>query len=103
MMEPAEIWEGYPGWVESLVRAKLQPDETPLAWFEPDLTPRLHYAAGLVVLTNRRVLGFEWEPGARPNAKPPVDPKASKKKKSSTADDLPPESDGGPHRASSRP
>ena len=23
MMEPAETWEGYPGWVESLVREKL--------------------------------------------------------------------------------
>ena len=74
-MEPAETWEGYPGWVESLVLGKLEQGETPLAWFEPDLTPRLHYAAGLVVLTNRRVLGFEWEPGARPNAKPSVDPK----------------------------
>ena len=59
----------------SLAEAKLEPGESPLAWFEPDLTPRLHYAAGLVVLTNRRVLAFEWEPGARPNAKVPAAPK----------------------------
>jgi ATP-binding cassette subfamily B protein len=76
MMEPAETWEGYPGWVESLVREKLEPGETPLAWFEPDLTPHLHYAAGLVVLTDRRVLSFEWDHGDRPNAKPPVEPKS---------------------------
>jgi ATP-binding cassette subfamily B protein len=76
MMEPAETWADYPGWVASLVGAKLQPGETPLAWFEPDLTTRLRYAAGLVVLTDRRVLGFEWEPGDRPNTTNPVDPKS---------------------------
>jgi ATP-binding cassette subfamily B protein len=75
MMEAAETWEGYPGWVESLVREKLEPGETPLAWFEPDLTSHLHYAAGLVILTDRRVLSFEWDHGARPNAKPPATPK----------------------------
>ncbi len=75
MTEPAETWEGAPGWVESLLRAKLEPAEAPLAWFEPDLSSRLHYAAGLVVLTNRRILGFEWEPGERPNLKSPADPK----------------------------
>ena len=75
MMEPVEIWDSYPGWVAGLVQAKLEPRETPLAWFEPDLTSHLTYADGLVVLTNRRVLGFEWEPGVRANGKHPFDPK----------------------------
>jgi ATP-binding cassette subfamily B protein len=78
MKELAETWDDCPGWVVSLVGEKLEPGEAPLAWFEPDLTMRLRYAAGLVVLTDRRVLGFEWEPGARPNAKPPVAPKTYK-------------------------
>src|SRR3974390_2926243 len=77
MMEPAETWEGYPGWGASLVEAKQEHGETPLAWFEPDLTSRLTYAPGLVILTNRRILSFEWEPAARPNAKLPVDAKTS--------------------------
>src|SRR5262245_55848298 len=37
-------------------RAQLQAGETLLAWFEPDLDARLHYAAGLVLLTDRRLL-----------------------------------------------
>lgn len=74
MTEPGETWTDCPSWVVSLVGEKLEPDETPLAWFEPDLTARLRYAPGLVALTTRRVLAFEWEPGARPNAKPPVPP-----------------------------
>ena len=78
MIELAETSGDCPVWVTSLVGEKLEPGETPLAWFEPDLTTRLRYAAGLVALTDRRVLGFEWEPGARPNAKPPVNPKTCK-------------------------
>ena len=76
MMEAAETWEGYPDWVASLVQEELEPGETPLAWFEPDLTSHLHYAAGLVILTDRRVFSFEWDHGARPNVKPPVVPKS---------------------------
>jgi len=75
MKELAETWDDCPGWVASLAGGKLEPGETPLAWFEPDLTAHLHYAAGLVILTDHRVLGFEWEHGARPNAKPPVPPR----------------------------
>ncbi len=78
MIELAETSGDCPVWVASLVGERLEPGETPLAWFEPDLTSRLRYAAGLVVLTDRRVLGFEWEPGARPNEKPPVNPKTYK-------------------------
>ncbi len=74
MMEPGESWNDCPSWVRSLVGEKLEPSETPLTWFEPDLTVRLRYAAGLVVLTDRRVLGFEWPVGARPNAEPAVPP-----------------------------
>ncbi len=33
-----------------------------LAWFEPDLDERLHYVAGLVALTERRVLAAAGDP-----------------------------------------
>ncbi|MGH7226675.1 MAG: ABC transporter transmembrane domain-containing protein, partial [Gemmataceae bacterium] len=38
------------------IAGQLQKDEMVLAWFEPDLNDQLHYARGLVVLTDRRVL-----------------------------------------------
>jgi ATP-binding cassette subfamily B protein len=38
------------------VDGQLQPGETVLAVFEPDLDDRLHFARGLVVLTDRRLL-----------------------------------------------
>jgi len=78
MKQVAETWDDCPAWVTALVNGQLEPAESPLVWFEPDLTMRLRYAAGLVVLTDRRVISFEWEPGARPNAKTPVDPKTCK-------------------------
>jgi ATP-binding cassette subfamily B protein len=34
----------------------LEADETPLAWFDPDLDSQLHYARGMIILTDRRVL-----------------------------------------------
>ncbi len=44
---------------------QLETGETLLAWFEPDLDDRLHYARGVVLLTDRRVLsGREVEGGA---------------------------------------
>jgi ATP-binding cassette, subfamily B, bacterial len=38
------------------VRRQLDPDETVLAWFEPDLDTQLRYANALVLVTSRRVL-----------------------------------------------
>jgi ATP-binding cassette subfamily B protein len=38
------------------IEAQLKTDEVPLAWFEPNLDQRLHYAGGFVVLTARRIL-----------------------------------------------
>src|SRR5487761_1021404 len=39
---------------------QLDPGETLLAWFEPDLDTRLRYSRGLVLVTDRRVLTAEW-------------------------------------------
>ena len=38
------------------IEAQLRSDEAPIAWFEPNLDHRLHYAGGFVVLTARRIL-----------------------------------------------
>src|SRR5436190_12327188 len=51
------------GWAAEM-KAQLRPGETVLAWFEPDLDQRLFYSAGLVVLTDRRLLGAERPPPA---------------------------------------
>ena len=40
------------------IQHQLQAGENLLAWFEPDLDQRLAYAKRLVVLTNRRLLGY---------------------------------------------
>ena len=40
------------------IQPQLEAGETVLAWFEPDLDLLLHYGRGLVVLTDRRVLGL---------------------------------------------
>src|SRR5436305_6447092 len=48
---------------ESQGRGQLAPGESVLAWFEPDLDHRLHYAPGLVVLTDRRVPAADGESG----------------------------------------
>ena len=72
-MNPKDAWTTLPPDWRAEVRARLAPDESLLAWFEPDLDARLHYARGLVLLTDRRVLAAEgssswqsWplEPGA---------------------------------------
>jgi ATP-binding cassette subfamily B protein len=77
MSEPVETWAGCPAWVRSLVGESLQPGESPLTWFEPDLNIRLRYTPALVVLTDRRVLSFEWDPAARENGRPSGSPKSS--------------------------
>lgn len=53
-----EKWDALPEpWREEMA-GQLESGETMLAWFEPDLDERLHYARGLVVLTDRRVLSY---------------------------------------------
>jgi ATP-binding cassette subfamily B protein len=54
-----ELWATLPADRRPELAAQLQDGETPLAHFEPDLDARLHYAAGLVVLTDRRMLARE--------------------------------------------
>jgi ATP-binding cassette subfamily B protein len=49
-------WAALPGERRREVEARLQPGETVLSWFEPDLDQRLFYAQGMVVLTDRRLL-----------------------------------------------
>jgi ATP-binding cassette subfamily B protein len=43
----------------SAVRAKLGPGERVVTWFAPDLDEQLHFAEGLVLLTDRRLLAAE--------------------------------------------
>jgi ATP-binding cassette subfamily B protein len=43
---------------------RLEAGEQILAWFEPDLDERLHYASGLVALTDRRLLAADGQPAA---------------------------------------
>jgi ATP-binding cassette, subfamily B, bacterial len=50
--EPAYLPEA---WQRSL-QPQLAADEQPIAWFDPDLNSRLHFADGIVVLTNQRIL-----------------------------------------------
>jgi ATP-binding cassette subfamily B protein len=58
MEEITESWGNCPAWVKQLVVRKLEPDETPLTWFEPDLNVDMRFAQRLVVLTDRRVIHF---------------------------------------------
>jgi ATP-binding cassette subfamily B protein len=51
-----EKWGTLPAQWRDETASQLEAGETLLAWFEPDLDDRLHYARGLVVLTDRRVL-----------------------------------------------
>ncbi len=51
------------------IQAVLEADESVVAWFEPDLDDKFHYASGLVVFTNRRLLSVEPVP-TQANGKP---------------------------------
>jgi ATP-binding cassette subfamily B protein len=51
-----EVWTTLPVDRRDETVRRLEPGETLLAWFEPDLDDRLRYARSLVVLTDRRVL-----------------------------------------------
>jgi len=47
------------------LKGLLREGEIPLAWFSPDLDSRLHYAYGLVVLTNRSLISIQPRPQAK--------------------------------------
>jgi ATP-binding cassette subfamily B protein len=51
-----DTWEALPAALRGTVEAQLAPDEKPLVWLDFDLDSRLHYARGLLVLTDRRLL-----------------------------------------------
>ena len=60
-----EKWDALPGPWRKATASLLEAGEVLLAWFEPDLDDHLHYARGLVVLTDRRLLSCS-EPAASP-------------------------------------
>jgi len=47
------------------INGLLSEGEIPLAWFSPDLDSRLHFAYGLVVLTNRTLISIQPRPQAK--------------------------------------
>jgi ATP-binding cassette subfamily B protein len=51
-----DTWEQLPADLRAVVDAHLASGETPLAWLELNLDTRLHYARGLLVLTDRRLI-----------------------------------------------
>jgi len=53
----ADVWQSFPETRRREAEAQLQAGEALRAWFEPDLDERLFYASGLVLLTDRRLLG----------------------------------------------
>lgn len=74
LSESADAWTASPDWVRSLLAETLETGETPLTWFEPDLDSRLHYVQAVVVLTDRRLLSYQWPEGARQNGRPAGEP-----------------------------
>src|SRR5262245_11700910 len=54
-----DAWESLSAGWRRRVEGRLEPGEVLLAGFEPDLDRRLHFAPGLVLLTDRRVLAAE--------------------------------------------
>jgi ATP-binding cassette subfamily B protein len=67
-----EAWNHLSAALREEVESHLHEGETPRAWFEPDLDARQHYAQGLVVLTDRRLLAVEGRTAS--DASPPVVP-----------------------------
>ena len=51
--------EELPASVREALRSTLEPNEGILAWFEPNLDELLHFGSGIVILTNRAVLGYQ--------------------------------------------
>jgi ATP-binding cassette subfamily B protein len=58
----------FPVEFHSQINGFLSEGEIPLAWFAPDLDSRLHYAYGLVVLTNRALISIQPRPQAKHHA-----------------------------------
>jgi ATP-binding cassette subfamily B protein len=61
--EADDKWDSLPDAWRGAAAAQRQAGETLLAWFEPDLDDRLHFARGVVLLTDRRILsgtGERW-------------------------------------------
>jgi ATP-binding cassette subfamily B protein len=58
-----EKWDALPAQWRKEAAAELEAGERLLAWFEPDLDDRLHYARGLILLTDHRLLSFETDQG----------------------------------------
>ena len=74
MAQPAESWETRPSWAGAVTAGRLETGEEALAWFETDLSIRLHYATSVVVLTTHRILSFDWPEGVRPDDANAADP-----------------------------
>lgn len=73
----AADWQTLPTHWQTALSAQLQAQEQPIAFFQPDLNRRLRFVAGLVVLTNRRVLSLVSEsdaPAAHGKAPDPAAP-----------------------------
>ncbi len=58
----------FPVEFQAQINGFLSEGEIPLAWFAPDLDSRLHYAYGLVVLTNRALISIQPQPQAKHHA-----------------------------------
>ncbi len=63
MNDAIHDWQALPDHWRKDAQSHLEPGETLVAWFEPDLDERLFYAPGLVLVTDRRLLGA-WTPSA---------------------------------------
>ncbi len=55
----------FPVEFQAQINGLLSEGEIPLAWFAPDLDSRLHYAYGLVVLTNRALISIQPQPSGK--------------------------------------
>jgi len=58
----------FPVEFQAQINGLLSEGEITLAWFAPDLDSRLHYAYGLVVLTNRALISIQPRPQAKHHA-----------------------------------
>jgi ATP-binding cassette, subfamily B, bacterial len=74
-----DAWELIPADLRDAADSQLAPGETPLAWLELDLDTRLHYARGLLVLTDRQLLDIGPASVEPDHGPPPVhsSPRAS--------------------------
>ncbi|HTQ40493.1 MAG TPA: ABC transporter ATP-binding protein [Pirellulales bacterium] len=54
----SDSWKALPPVWQASLSAQLAGDESLLGWFETDLDSQLHYAPGLVALTNKRMLAY---------------------------------------------